>query len=357
LVQGIHVEVIVTSDLLLDNPPGCHGHEAKQDYNGAMTGLEKHAQARRLLLIGTLCGVVSALGYSAANIFLRRLVSCDPTWVSTVKSVPTILLVIPWLLIRRRAGIKESGHRRSLLVLLAAGLIGSVMGNVAFQWSLGIVGLAIAVPICFGSMLVSSPLLSRAVLGEEISTRTILAMAVLILSIILLAARVEPIARVGASGTAVLVAILLLCMAGIAYTMLGVGIRYGLDNGISLPVTLGIISVSGFLFLGSLSLRSIGWDAMLATESHHLVDMFLAGLFNAVAFLSLTRAIQLTSVTYVNLINASQVAIAALTGVMLFQETPTILMMIGVVLTIAGLMLMQRPSHRQDLKMALNRPE
>ena len=58
-----------------------------------------------------------------------------------------------------------------------------------------------------------------------------------------------------------------------------------------------------------------------------------------------------------NLINASQVAIAALTGVMLFQEKPTILMMIGVILTIAGLMLMQTPSHRQGLKMALNRPE
>ena len=161
----------------------------------------------------------------------------------------------------------------------------------------------------------------------------------------------------GASGTAVLTAVLLLCLAGLTYTMLGVGIRYGLDNGVSLPLTLGIISFSGFLLLGSLSLRSIGWDAMLATESHHLVDMFLAGLFNAVAFLSLTRAIQLTSVTYVNLINASQVAIAALTGVMLFQEKPTILMMIGVILTIAGLMLMKGPSHRQDLKMALNRPE
>jgi drug/metabolite transporter (DMT)-like permease len=322
-----------------------------------MTALDPCRDRRRRLVIGTLCGAVSALGYSAANIFLRRLVSCDPTWVSTVKVAPTILLVVPWLLLRSRAGLPESMHRRSLLVLLAAGLAGSVMGNVAFQWSLGIVGLAIAVPICFGSMLVSSPLLSRAVLGEEISTRTILAMGVLVLSIILLAARVETIARVGASGTAVLVAVLLLCLAGIAYTMLGVAIRYGLDNGVSLPLTLGIISFSGFLLLGSLSLRSIGWDAMLATESHHLVDMFLAGLFNAVAFLSLTRAIQLTSVTYVNLINASQVAIAALTGVMLFQEKPTILMMIGVVLTIAGLMLMQGPSHRQDLKMALNRPE
>ena len=93
-MKGIRVEVIVASDLRLDNPPGCHGQKPLQGYNDAMNGLEQDNTARRLLLIGTLCGTVSAFGYSAANIFLRRLVSCDPTWVSTVKSVPTILLVI-----------------------------------------------------------------------------------------------------------------------------------------------------------------------------------------------------------------------------------------------------------------------
>ena len=357
-MKGIRVEVIVASDLLLDNPPGCHGQKPVQGYNDAMNGLEQDNTARRLLLIGTLCGTVSAFGYSAANIFLRRLVSCDPTWVSTVKSVPTILLVIPWLLLRRRAGMKESRHRRSLLILLVTGLAGSLMGNVAFQWSLGVVGLAVAVPVCFGSMLVSSPLLSRAVLGEVISRKTILAMGILILSIILLSAWVKPIDQAQlVSGRSVLTAILLLCMAGIAYTTLGVGIRYGLDNGVSLPATLGIISVSGFLFLGSLSLRSIGWAEMLSTEPPDLLDMLLAGIFNAIAFLALTRAIQLTSVTYVNLINASQVAIAALCGVVLFHEEPTLLMAIGVILTIAGLMLMQKPAHRRDKDASLVLPE
>ena len=333
------------------------GKTPVEGYNDPMISPPPYHDKRRLRMMGTVCGVVSAFGYSGANIFLRRLVSCDPTWVSTVKAVPTILLVIPWLLLRRRSGSQESMHRRAVLVLLGTGLLGSLMGNVAFQWSLGVVGLAIAVPICFGSMLVSSPLLSRAVLGEVISSRTILAMGVLILSITLLASRIEPITAQPASNTTVLLAVLLLCLAGIAYTMLGVGIRYGLDKGVSLPLTLGIISASGFLLLGSLSLGSIGWDAMFSTESRHLVDMFLAGLFNAIAFLSLTRAIQLTSVTYVNLINASQVAIAALTGVLLFQEKPTLLMLTGVILTIAGLMLVQGPAHRKDQKTALISPE
>ncbi|MFP6751101.1 MAG: EamA family transporter, partial [Pirellulaceae bacterium] len=127
------------------------GKTPVEGYNDPMNSPPPYHDKRRLLMIGTVCGAVSAFGYSGANIFLRRLVSCDPTWVSTVKTVPTILLVIPWLLLRRRSGSQESMHRRAVLVLLGTGLLGSLMGNVAFQWSLGVVGLAIAVPICFGS--------------------------------------------------------------------------------------------------------------------------------------------------------------------------------------------------------------
>ena len=86
-------------------------------------------------------------------------------------------------------------------------------------------------------------------------------------------------------------------------------------------------------------------------------DLAAQRLFNAIAFLARTRAIQLTSVTYVNLINASQVAIAALTGVLLFQEKTTLLMVTGVILTIAGLMLVQGPAHRKDQKTTLISPE
>ena len=309
-------------------------------------------RAGQLLLIGTVCGAISAIGYSIANIFLRQLVDCDPIWVSTIKTVPTILLALPWLLLRRRAGLPESNHHRSLITVLVIGLCASLLGNVAFQWSLGVVGLTVAVPIIFGAMLVSSPLLSQAVLGEVVSKRTFLAMGILILSILLLSARIDPIeGQQPGTGTTLLVAVLLLCVAGIAYTALGVGIRYGLDHGLSMPTTLCIISISGFLFLGALSLQGIGWSEMLATSPEDLTSMLLAGVFNAVAFLALIKAIHLTSVTYVNLINASQVAIAAISGVLLFHEKLTTLMMIGVILTIAGLMLMQRPSAEDGDKL------
>lgn len=64
-----------------------------------------------------------------------------------------------------------------------------------------------------------------------------------------------------------------------------------------------------------------------------------AGIFNLVAFLALTRALQLTSVVFVNALSASQTAMAALAGVFLFGEPTTSALWMGIGLTALGLFL------------------
>jgi Na+/H+ antiporter NhaC len=84
--------------------------------------------------------------------------------------------------------------------------------------------------------------------------------------------------------------------------------------------------------------------------------MLLAGLCNFVAYLSLTRALQLTNLIYINALNATQVAMASVAGVVLFDEVPSRALAAGVALTICGLLLMPRHSrpragsaaHRDD---------
>jgi drug/metabolite transporter (DMT)-like permease len=301
------------------------------------------------VLLGTLCSGLSALGYSAANVFLRRLVDTDPVLVATIKTIPTILMTLPWLWLRYRAGQEETIDRRSLWILLAVAVFGHLAGNVGFQLSLGVVGLVVAVPIVFGAMLISSPILSRWLLAEKVSQRTMLAMTVLIIAIMILALNAKQISNgsdlTPASSASLLGAILLLCLAGIAYTLLGIGISYGLKQGMSLPACLFIVSSSGFVVLMAVAMLSVGWAGMLATESQPWLDMLLAGIFNAVAFLALTRALQLTTVTHVNLINASQVTLAAVTGVWLFNETPTVALAVGIVITVIGLVMIQAPEE------------
>jgi drug/metabolite transporter, DME family len=57
---------------------------------------------------------------------------------------------------------------------------------------------------------------------------------------------------------------------------------------------------------------------------------------------ALTRSLQLTSVVYANALNATQAGLAALAGIVFFQEAQSGELLVGVLLTIAGLVLMRQ---------------
>jgi drug/metabolite transporter (DMT)-like permease len=68
--------------------------------------------------------------------------------------------------------------------------------------------------------------------------------------------------------------------------------------------------------------------------------MLGAGLCNTVAFISLTKSLQLTSVVWVNALSATQATLAALAGVLIFQEALSSYLALGVGLTVAGLLVL-----------------
>jgi drug/metabolite transporter, DME family len=309
-------------------------------------------RSTRVLVISTVCGLLSAIGYTIANVFLRWVAHCDPVWVSAVKAVPNVLLVGPWLLVLYFRGCRVLPERDVLLKLALAGLVGQVFGNVLFQWSLGVVGLALAVPLCLGTIILGGALLGRIVLNEPLTVRTLCSVGLLIgaISILSLGAGeaqrsvsatlnvVPPVDswwRLAAGVTAATV-------SGLAYAVLGVVIRYGVTGRASLGATIFIVGLVGRISLGGLTLWQIGWEGIRATRSDDLTVMLLAGLMNTAAFLALTKAFQLASVVYVNAVNATQATMAAIAGVLLFQEALSKELTLGVLLTIAGLMLMKR---------------
>src|SRR6185436_19185757 len=102
------------------------------------------------------------------------------------------------------------------------------------------------------------------------------------------------------------------------------------------------VSIVGMVTLGSLSLRRIGLAGMLATSPGDLGLMLLAGVCNAAAFVTLTKSLQLTSMVFANALNATQATMAAVMGVLLFQEPLSPWLLIGVGLTIGGLLLMRK---------------
>jgi drug/metabolite transporter, DME family len=103
-----------------------------------------------------------------------------------------------------------------------------------------------------------------------------------------------------------------------------------------------VVCTTGVATLGAASFTTIGWSGIVATPAADWGLMLTAGVLNAVAFFALSKALRLVTVVHVNLVNASQVAMAAVAGVAFFNEAWTAALSIGVGLTVLGLLVMRK---------------
>ncbi|MBP62755.1 MAG: hypothetical protein CMJ62_14640 [Planctomycetaceae bacterium] len=299
--------------------------------------------------MGLLAGVLSASCYTGANIGLRWVATtCDPATVSFVKAIPIALASSVMVLANAARGGRVWPSLPWLVRLVAAASFMQLAGNLAFQWSLGQIGLALTVPLCMGTLLIGSAVLGRVWLIEPIARRSLLSILLLIASIIVLssianqsAASVQQLEidqvsfglLAGGVGTA--------CLSGLAYALGNVVIRKAFAEQMPVATALSIMSVTGVVLLGGLSLRH-GTGTLAAIGMENLGAVAVAGVFNAVAFYSLARALQLLSVIQANLICASQVAMSVACGMIFFGEPAGTLQFCGIGLTIVGLVTMRR---------------
>jgi DME family drug/metabolite transporter len=297
-------------------------------------------------VIGTACGLASAVIYTAANSFLRSVSDCDPVWVSAVKAAPTVVFMAPWLATMAARRQRIIPGCTVAWAIVAAGLFGQLVGNVSFQWGLSQVGVALTVPLSLGGMIVSAAILGRVFLHEPVTPRAALSLATLLAAIGVLAlgagAARASVAPSVASPLQIAAGVAAGCLAGFAYSVLNVVIRYAVLRDMPLPTTLLLVSAAGLISLGTLAWTRIGVAGMVATKPTDLTLMLLGGVCNTLAFLSLTKSLQLTSVVYVNALNATQAALAALAGVLIFQEALSPWLVQGVALTILGLAILTR---------------
>lgn len=318
--------------------------QAAAEHKAALAG---HAQA---VFTGTVLALVSAVLYTLTNMCLRAASKCDIYWVSCLKAVPTLVIAAGIVANRRRLGLPNYPGTRTVVTLVLTGLLAHIGGNAAFQYGLSIVGLAASVPLTFSVIIVGGSLLGRFYLGEAISFRSAAAMGLLCISIALLGLHTEHAKPSDAlprpDALTIAAAVGVTCFSGFAYAVLGVVIRRNVTGSANSSVVLLIISISGLISLGAITLGRIGLDGILTTTPHDLQAMLWAGTFNACGFFLLTRALQLIPVAYVNVINASQTAMAALAGVLYFHEPSTTALFAGVGLMTAGILLMDRPRHK-----------
>jgi DME family drug/metabolite transporter len=304
------------------------------------------------VLVGTLFGVLASITYTVANMALRHVAKPGDIdwaiWVSAVKAVPAAMAA--WVLIAYRAsrGLPALPPRQFVLPLLLAGLVMQLGGNMMFQLALGLGGLALTVPLMFAALIITGAWMGRLVLGEGISYRSGMAMAVLIAAIVLLSTGAEDAAKsmtASASSWTVVGAVLAAFVAGCSFGANGVVIRRMLSHDLSLSATLVLLSSVGVVGLGAVGLWRLGPDRIAQTTTVEWQGILLAGVMNAAAFFSVSAAFKRIPVVRVNLVNASQAALAAVGGVLFFEERATFGVIAGTLLTVVGLTLMGRPER------------
>ena len=311
----------------------------------------------RLAFSGAAFCLVSALAYTAVNICMRQLTAlrCDPMWAVFNRELVTTLVVWPWLIYRALRGRPTLPGGRTMVRLLLVGLLIQVIGNVCNQWALGVVGLAVTVPVVFGVAIASGALLGRAWLAEKVSLRSAAAITVLLASLVLLgigAEAVEP--SIGADARAsdslwLLLGVGAAGLAGATFSPLNIVIRHSVTRTTVPSAVAFLIPLTGAVSLGPLSIWRLGTEPWWNTPWQQFGLMSAAGVFNLIAFLALIHGLQRTTIVHANMISASQVAMAALAGMLLFCEPPNPWLLAGIGLTMAGILAIDRPAESADV--------
>ena len=306
------------------------------------------ATARR----GLLLGLGSAVGYSAANLALRGLSGehedlAWAIWVSGMKAVPTVTLALLLLSRRKLRGETLYATIKPIPALIAAGLLMHFGGNLGFQLALGHVGLAITVPLVFAFIISAGAILGRVFVGDTVSRRTVVSIGVMMVSIILLsyAATASDDSSEQASGYAGGVAwmgLMFATISGLAYGINGVILRRVTRQVLPVESVLLVYSATGLICLSAIGGVMLGTERLLSISQEQWLMMLCAGTFNALAFFAITNALKLINITQVNVINATQNAMCAVGAVMIFAEPMSVAMVVGIVLSIVGLVLLDR---------------
>lgn len=301
--------------------------------------------------------LIAAIGYTASNICMRQLTAmhCDTFWVVFNRELVTPVFIGGWLILQAIRGRPSLPSLGEIGMLAAVGLLIQLVGNICVQWSLGIVGLAVTIPAMFGAMITGGALIGRFWLGERVSSRSMTAVAMLLGSLALLGVGAEEAGRSIAEADSLtpntLIMVLGVAAAGLGgatYALLSAVIRRTVTRTTTPAAAAFLVTLMGVIMLGPICFFRLGLPEMLKTPPEQFGLMYAGGIFNLIGFLALINGLQRTTVFHANAVNASQVAMAAIAGMIIFAEPFTVWLLMGVCLTIFGIVWINQPEEAVD---------
>lgn len=301
-------------------------------------------------VIGTACCLFAAVSYTMANICLRSLADTAPAvWTICVRELVGVLAVTPWFLWGLRRGVRCLPDSRSLRPLIVSAAAAELVGNVGLQWAFQVIGLSVAMPVAIGVSLAVSAVLGWLVLGERVTRRSTLAVGMLVVAIVILKLGADQGPQLTEAGILRgLLAIAVSVAGGCSFAWLSVAMRQAAVTGTPLPGIALVVTGTGVLLLGPLSLWQYGPAGLVAVPLREMSLMLLTGALNLAAFLAIAKGLHLTTIVHANLVSASQVAMAAVAGMVLFGEASNRWIVLGIVLTLVSMIQVERPAANEE---------
>jgi drug/metabolite transporter (DMT)-like permease len=284
---------------------------------------------------------VSALGYTAVNITLRLAApSIDPALGSLLRLLPLTAIAA---VVLAANGAHELRPRSPRFLgwgligrLVLGGVVSLVLGNILYFLALTNGGLGVTVAgVQAGSVL--GGLWIGLLLLREQPLRAQLAGAALI---------VAGLAGVGIAQTATVADLWLL---GLLFA-LGAGTTYAISNTLSryvqrrrpvLFVALLVGNMGGMLPLVAIVAARAAAGDHVAVDEASAMAVLGAGLANAVALASLALAVRSAPVATVNSISSASIVLSFVASILLFHETGSAPMIVGIALVTAGIVVAQ----------------
>jgi drug/metabolite transporter (DMT)-like permease len=307
--------------------------------------------------LGVCCCALAAMSYTAANACLKQLSTmADPAWTTFMKEAMAFAFAGLCLFVKRFRGLPIFPSKKEVGILLAVGLAVEFIGNLGVLWAMGKVGLAVTIPTNSGAQLLVCALFGWILLGERVSLRTAIALALLMVALILLgfgaeaAGRSTATAESSSAGFSIALAVAASCLAGVAFASLSIAMRRSCSVNIAPCSLLFIVAGVGVGTMLPMSCYRMGVDGLLATSPRSLAWMLSAGVFNLIGFFGFAKGLQLTSIVHASVLNASQVAMSAVVGMVYFQEPHNPWLVLGVIVTMVGIMLIDRPPASETVE-------
>jgi drug/metabolite transporter (DMT)-like permease len=284
---------------------------------------------------------VSAAAYTAVNVTLRVAApTIDPVLGSLLRLLPVTLIAVAVLLFRGarelRPSVPEFIGRRELVALALTGAGSFLVGNVLYFLALRTGGLGVTVGGVQAGSVLGGLWIGLLALSER-PRREQLTGAGLI---------VAGLAGIAIAQTATLaelwwLGLLLALGAGTTYAVGNTASRFVQRRRPLLFATLAISALGGLVPLAAIVGVRAALGDLPPVDMSSVVAVLVAGLANALALASLAQAVRTAPVATVNTISSASIVLSFLASVVVFQETGSPPMVLGIVLVTAGIVVAQ----------------